>query len=315
MNKRKSTPKSLPTCTVEYYQTLFDDYLTYQRGLSLGYRQQLCRVTRLFINESFGSEVIDFSRVTAKNVVDFISNFASHESPHRTQSLACSLRTLLRFLHLKNFISTDLSTAIPRVAVWRLDRAPNYLTKKELKLVLKYCDRKTLNGLRDYTVIRILSSLGLRAFELAQLTLDDIDWENGEITIKGKGSRSSRLPITQELGEDIVSYLIHGRPFCSSRSLFLSAFQPFHRLTGKIIGGIIVRAFKRAGIDKKGKAHLMRHSLARFLLNAGASLQEVGDVLRHQSINTTAIYAKVDFKRLESLALPWPGNLDGGGVL
>ena len=175
MNKRKNTPKILPTCTAEYYKTLFDDYLTYQRVLSQGYRQQLCRVTRLFLNECFGSEVIDFSRVTAKNVVDFISNFSSHESPHRTQSIACCLRALLRFLHLKNLISTDLSTAIPRVAVWRLDRVPNYLTKNELKLVLKHCDRKTLNGLRDYTIIRILSSLGLRAFEVAQLSLDDID--------------------------------------------------------------------------------------------------------------------------------------------
>lgn len=315
MYKRKNIPIALPTCTAEYYQTLFDDYLTYQRRLSLRYRQQLCRVARLFLNESCGSEVIDFNRVTAKNVLDFISNLSSHESPYRTQNIACCLRTFLRFLHLKNFISTDLSIVIPRVAVWRLDRVPNYLTKKELKLVLRCCDRKTLNGLRDYTVIRILSSLGLRASEVAQLTLDDFDWENGEITIKGKGSRSSRLPIMQELGEDIVSYLVHGRPSCPSRSLFLSATQPFHRLTGRTISKIVACAFKRAGIDKKRKAHLMRHSLARFLLNAGASLQEVGDVLRHQSINTTAIYAKVDFKRLELLALPWPENSDIGGVL
>jgi integrase/recombinase XerD len=225
----------------------------------------------------------------------------------------CHLRTLLKFLCLKNFISSDLSAAIPRIAVWRLDGIPDYLTKKELKTILNHCDRKTLKGLRDYTIIRILSSLGLRAFEVAQLTLEDIDWENGEITIKGKGLRISRLPLMQDIGEDIVAYLMHGRPSCASRSLFLSVVQPFDGLKSRTISTIVGHAFRRANIHKKGKAHLLRHSLARFLLNAGASLQEVGDILRHKSINTTAIYAKVDFNRLKSLALPWP-NINLGGI-
>lgn len=313
MNNRKNMVIS--NCTIEYYQVLFADYLKYQRGLSLDYRKRLCKMAQLFLQTHSGSEIIDFSRITAKYVIDFISNIANHKSPHRTQNIACYLRTILKFLHLKNFISSDLSRAIPRVAVWKLDGVPEYLTKKEIELVLKNCDRKKIKGLRDYAIIRIISSLGLRAFEVAQLTLDDIDWENGEITIKGKGLQSSQLPLMQDLGEDLVAYLVQGRPSCPSRSLFLSAFQPFHGLTSKTISTIVGHAFARADIHKKGKAHLIRHSLASFLLNSGASLQEVGDVLRHKSINTTAIYAKVDFKRLESLALPWPVNLNIGGVL
>ena len=155
----------------------------------------------------------------------------------------------------------------------------------------------------------------MRACEIANLTLEDFDWVNGELIVKGKGSRINRMPLTQDLGDDLVAYLINGRPRCSSRILFISAYPPYHGLLPRAISQIVARAFKRASLNKKGKAHLFRHSLATHLLNKGATLQQVGDVLRHQSINTTAIYAKVDFNRLRQLTQAWPGNLNFGGTV
>jgi site-specific recombinase XerD len=181
-------------------------------------------------------------------------------------------------------------------------------------ILLQNCHKSTPEGLRDYTIICLILNLGLRASEVAKLTLDDIDWRNGEITVKGKGSTSSRLPLTQELGDDLVFYLQKSRPITATRFFFNSFHPPYRGLSSISITRIIGRAFKRASLKKKGKAHLLRHTFATRLLDNGASLQEVGRLLRHKSINTSAIYAKVDFNKLRSLVVPWPVNFNFGGV-
>lgn len=209
----------------------------------------------------------------------------------------------------------DYSGIVPHAPVWRMERIPDFLSDDEIVKIQRVCDKKTSVGLRDYTILRVLGGLGLRASEIARLMLEDFDWTNGELIVHGKGLRISKMPLTQALGDVIVTYLLNGRPHCSSRSLFISAYPPFHGLISRSVSQIVARIFIRAGLKKKGKAHLLRHSFATKLINKGATLQQVGDVLRHQSIDTTAIYAKVDFKRLRPLALPWPGNLDFGGVL
>lgn len=301
--------------TADHYIRLYDDYLKYQRGLSVVYRRHLCRVARSFFHACFGSELIDTKLIAPNDVKNFVYQYASRVSPSSTQNIASGLRSLLKFLKFKNFVTSDFSAAIPPIARWKGDRMPSYLSDQEVAILLQHCNTTTPAGLMDYTIVCLILGLGLRASEVAKLTLDDIDWSNGEIIVKGKGQVSSKLPLAQKLGNDLVLYLRNGRPFSSSRFFFISFQPPFGGLNSITITKIIEKAFKRAGLKKKGKAHLLRHTFATKLINRGSSLQGIGMLLRHKCINTTAIYAKVDFSKLRSLALPWPGNLTFGGTL
>jgi site-specific recombinase XerD len=300
--------------TLEDYIILFNEYLKNQRGLSTVYRLHVCNIGRLFLRARFGSRAIHPSQIKINDITDFINGYARHDSPRRTQAMTSALRSFLRFLKFKNMTALDFSTVVPRVAVWKQDRIPDFLTELEVKKLLNHCDKKTPMGLRDYTILRLLSGLGLRAGEVANLKIEDFDYTNGELIIHGKGPRISRLPLTQDLGDDLVAYLLK-RPSSSSRSFFVSTNRPFQGLKVSSISLTVGKLLQRLGLKKKGKAQLLRHSLATSLLNKGASLQEVGEVLRHQSIDSTAIYAKVDFNRLRPLALPWPGHLDFGGAV
>jgi site-specific recombinase XerD len=301
---------------LESHITLFNRYLKNQRGLAPSSRREACRIGRLFLHFIFGSKALHLRQIKINDITSFINECAQHKSPHYVQHITSSLRSFLRFLKFEALVDIDFSTVVPHVAIWKQDQIPAFLTKQEVHQLLKGCDKSTSMGLRDYTILRLALGLGLRACEISNLTLEDFDWDNGVVVIRGKGSKISHLPITQDLGDDLVIYLLKGRPICLPRRFFVSINQPFHGLDSQGIGNIIGRALKRVGLKKKGrKAHSLRHTFATLLLNKGASLQEVGDVLRHQSINTTTIYAKVDFKRLRPLALPWLGNLSFGGSL
>ena len=176
--------------------------------------------------------------------------------------------------------------------------------------MLKDCDRQTAIGRRDYAILLLLARLGLRAGEVVALNLEDIDWDNGHITVRAKGGRWAQLPLPAEVGEGIAVYLRQDRPRGSCRRVFLRHRAPFVGLANSIaISSLVMRALKSAGVDSERKgAHLFRHGLATEMLRQGASLDEIGDLLRHQSPNTTAIYAKVDLVALRPLALPWPGG-------
>ena len=321
MNKRKinlkgkSLARGNQQSRAETIIILFDAYLKNQRGLSENYRKQSCNIGRLFLKTRFESGAIHLNQIKANDIMSFVYHYARSGSPSRTQHMASSLRSFLQFLKFKNFVVINFTGVVPSVAMWKQDRIPNFLTEQEVKILLKHCEIDSSIGLRDYTILRLLLSLGLRACEVAHLMLSDFDWTNGELIICGKGSKVSRLPIMEDLGNDLVRYLLQGRPSCSSKNLFVSVIQPFQGLTSRSITHIVKVALERAGLRKRGAAHLLRHTLATQLLNKGASLQEVGQVLRHQSIDTTAIYAKVDFNRLRTLALSWPGKLKFGGSL
>lgn len=300
--------------TADHYFNLYDDYLENQKCISLRYRQHLCRIATLFVYACFGKKSIDLKLIKPKHLKEFIYEYASSVSPATVRNVSYALRSFLRFLKLKNLINNDFSAAIPPIASWKGDQIPSYLTSKEVLDVLHHCDKTTSAGLIEYTIIRLILSLGLRASEVAKLTLDDFDWIKGEIFIKGKNSANSRLPLTQELGNDLVVYLRKGRPSTSSRFFFVSFQPPYNGLKSISVTRIVGKVFKRAGLNKKGKAHLLRHTFATRLLGNGASLEEIRRLLRHKSIDTTAIYAKVDFNRLRSITLPWPGNLNFGDV-
>ena len=201
---------------------------------------------------------------------------------------------------------------VPTVANWDLSELPKFLKPEEVESLLQSCDKSSLIGKRDYAVLLLLARLGLRSGEVVHMVLEDIDWEAGELIIRGKSARQDRLPLLQDVGEALATYLCHGRPHCSSRRVFIRQLAPHKGFSSSTaIGDIIRRAFARAGLQRMHKgAHLLRHSLATQMLNQGVSLNEIGEILRHQQPHTTEIYAKVNWGALRALAQPWPGGFN-----
>jgi integrase len=220
--------------------------------------------------------------------------------------MVCALRSLLRFLHVQGWIATPLATAVPSVRR-RREGLPRGLAAGQVRLLLESCDRERPAGRRDFAILMLLARLGLRRGEVAALEVDDVDWRAGEVVIRGKGARIDRLPLSIDVGEALVDYLRDGRPRGFGRRLVLPARAPYDELSPSAVTAVVMRACKRAGIAPVG-AHRLRHTIASELLRRGAPLPEIGQLLRHQSIDTTAIYAKVDRGALSRLALAWPGS-------
>lgn len=243
----------------------------------------------------------------ARDVHAFVLQATRQLSVPAAKQLVSSLRALLRFLHVSGVVDRDLLGAVPGVRTYSLSHLPRGLNPDEVSRLLAAPKRSEAKGLRDYAVLVMLARLGLRAGELAALELDDIDWRRGELTVRGKGRRVERLPLPADVGEALATYLRAARPSDGSRALFLTVQAPRRPLGRGGVGSIVVRAGRAAGIERAG-AHRLRHSVATELLRAGASLNEVGQVLRHASAASTAIYAKVDDATLVELARPWPGR-------
>jgi site-specific recombinase XerD len=222
------------------------------------------------------------------------------------KAMVTSLRAFLRFAHATGRTAVPLAGAVPAVASWQVTSLPRGLKAAEIERLLAGCDRDTPVGLRDYAVLSLLARLGLRGAEAAGLQLGDIDWRAGEIAVTGKGSRTERLPLPAPAGEALAAWLEQGRPKCESRSVFVTVRRPYRPLTPESVRAVMGRACERVGLERRG-THRFRHALATEMLRAGASLPEVGQVLRHRSMLSTAVYAKVDQNALRPLARHWPG--------
>jgi integrase/recombinase XerD len=229
----------------------------------------------------------------------------------RVQLMTTALRSFLRFARYRGDIEKDLAACIPAVANWKQSTLPRAIPPDHVEQVLNSVNRKTAMGRRDYAILVILARLGLRAGEIRPLTLEDLDWKEGLITVRGKAGRFSQLPLPKDVGAAIADYLRHGRPTTESRCVFLRAKAPAGGSQGQSgVGSMVRHALQRAGIDSPRKgAHQFRHALACQMLKQGASLSEIGELLRHRSPQTTAIYAKVDLDSLAALALSWPGGV------
>jgi integrase len=223
--------------------------------------------------------------------------------------LVTVLRSLLRYLYVAGLIGAPLQWAVPGVADLRDRSLPRGLEPAVLAKLLAGCDRRRTVGRRDYAILLLLARLGLRAGEVAALRLDDVDWRRGELLVRGKGDRHERLPLPADVGEALVSYLCR-RPKSECRIVFLKVIAPAGPLSGKAIWGVVHDACVRAGIPSVGP-HRLRHTAATGMLREGASLEEIAEVLRHQQLKTTAVYAKVDRMALRALAQPWP---EGGAA-
>jgi integrase len=209
---------------------------------------------------------------------------------------------------VQGIISSSLVSAVPASARWRLAGVPKYLTQPQVELLLVACTPATAVGRRDLAIVTVLARLGLRAGEVAGLELGDIDWRRGEITVSGKADRRERLPLPVDVGESVVAYLSGSRPpVREHRAVFLAARPPYRPMTRGSITQVVARAARRAGLGTV-YAHRLRHSAATAMLGGGASLEEIGQVLRHRHALTTAGYAKVEHDRLRELARPWPGE-------
>ncbi len=303
----------IPTTIHTPLQQIEDDfkrYLAQERGLSLAAQVNYLPFILKFLHEHFGRGPIRFTRLYAKDVIGFVQRHAPHLGPKRASLMGTALRTFLRYLQLRGEIASDLSSCVPSVANWQLSTLPKFLQPHQVQCVLDHCDRQTPQGQRDYAILLLLARLGVRACEVVTLTLDDINWNAAELTIQGKGPRRAKLPLPHDVGEALALYLKQGRPSCSSRRVFIRLRAPIQGFANSIaISTLVARALKRAGVESPCTgAHLFRHTLATQMLHQGASLEEISQLLRHQSFNTTAIYAKVDLTALQPLAQPWPGG-------
>lgn len=229
----------------------------------------------------------------------------------RWSALRCrtALRMFLRFLIAEGRCRAGLLGAIPVVPHWRLTELPRYLAAEDVERLIACCDPTSRVGKRDLAILLLLARLGLRAGDIVQMHLSDIDWNGAWLHVSGKSRRQTRLPLTQEVGQAIATYIQYSRFPAQTDALFLRARAPYRALGSHCaVSAIVDRAFRRARVQRPGRgaAHLLRHSVASSMLRQGASLQEISALLRHRSIETTQIYAKVDIAGLEKIAQPWP---------
>lgn len=289
----------------------YADYLEKERGLAAATLANYLPLVHRFLVDRFGERgPLDLGSLSAADVIDHVERHAHVGSRGRAKLMATALRSFFRFLRQRGDLAVDLAAAVPCVAHWRLASLPKGLDPEQVEVVLRACDRTTAIGRRDYAILLLLARLGLRAGEVVSLTLDDIDWANGTLVVHGKGPRRDLMPLMPDVGEAMVAYLRDGRPTCSTRRLFVRARAP-HRgfATSVAICVVVEKSLARAGVEfpRKG-AHIMRHALATGMLQRGASLGEIGDVLRHRHPDTTMLYTKVDLAALRPLARPWLGG-------
>lgn len=251
----------------------------------------------------------DPNRLDAQSLRQFVLERSRKCGWAAAKQCTTALRMFLRFLIAEGKCAAGLDAAIPAVAHWRLSSLPRYLQAEDVERVIASCDPASAVGLRDRAILLLLARLALRAGDISQLRLEDIKWTEALISVSGKSRRETQLPLTQEVGQAVVEYLQHGRPQSDSTAVFIRSRAPFRAFANHCaISVIVARAMRRAGVTcpSRGAAHVLRHSAASSMLRQGASLQEIADVLRHRSIETTQIYAKVDVIALRSIAQPWP---------
>jgi site-specific recombinase XerD len=295
-----------PLTPVESAVVEYARYLTRERGLAGGTVYGYVQVAELFLRRwvAPGGD-LDLSGVNAEAVTRFVVGESRRRSAGAAQVVVTAMRSLLRFLFFEGRIAQPLAPAVPAVSLPK-GFLPRGLDDAALAALLAGCDTSTVIGRRDLAILTLLCRFGLRAGEVAGLELDDVDWRHGELVIKGKGSRWDRLPLPVDVGEALADYLSAGRPRVQSRALFLRVQAPIGAMSSSNVTTIVGRACRRAGVAPAG-AHRLRHSAATAMLRTGASLVEIGQVLRQSNLATTAVYAKVDRVALRALAQPWPG--------
>ena len=288
----------------------FEQYLLHERALVRATVVNYLPFIRRFLTNRFGNGRVRLSQLRARDVLRFVQRQAPRLHLKRAKLLTTALRSFLHYARYCGAVTLDLAAAVPAVANWSMSSIPRAIPADAVRQLLASINRRTPMGCRDYAILLVLARLGLRASEVACLELDDLDWEAGQVTVRGKRGVRAALPVPADVGAAIVTYLRRGRPHTPSRRVFLRTRAPIRGFVGASAIACVVRhALERAAINAPTKgAHQFRHGLATEMLRRGASLTEIGAILRHRSPEATTIYAKVDLDALRTLALPWPGG-------
>lgn len=306
------SPPKVPTA-LELLQQEYDAYLRNQRGLSDSTIYDCHRFMDRFMTLRFGEVIGDLNDISPDDVVAFLCKIRSGDKPYRDKTPPSHLRAMFRFLFWSGKTKRDLVNAVPRVALPPQSHLPRYLSPEAVEQLIASVKSDDPVSRRNYAMLLLVARLGLRAPEVIAIQLDDIDWRAGTILIRGKGKQHDRMPLPEDAGEAIVEYIRNGRRG-SSRVLFVSSKVPYSPFVDAAILNIMLRdAFDRTGLRPPQKyvgSHVLRHSLATDMLRKGASLDEIGDMLRHRSRVSTTIYAKHDIEGLRAIAREWP---DQGG--
>jgi len=295
--------------------TDFETYLVKQRGLSPCTIGHALGFATRFLDHRFGNRTIELPRLRATDTIDFVQHVLARRTPYRDKTVTTHLRTFFQYLFARGETATNLALSIPKTAQRWDARLPRHLSSDGVEAVLASVRGNPRHGARDYAMLLLMARLGLRAPEVIAIRLDDSDWRAGELMVRGKGELHDRVPISPEVGEALSRYLHDERGPTTCRAVFVSHREP-HRAfkNGQIVNAILKDALAATGqkpVTPYVGSHVLRHSLAIRLVNAGASLDEVGDVLRHRSRSSTMMYARLDIDGLRPIAQPWPV---GGGV-
>ncbi len=287
----------------------YGEHLISNRGASEKTRELYGGYGRDFLTTTFRNRKFDPGSLDRSDILRFVKRCARRYKPKTMKLVTTSLRSVLRFLNLRGVCDARLVEAVPTLPCWKLAGLPPSLTDDELSRFLASFDRKTACGQRGYAIVACMVFLGLRADEVARLRLDDIDWDKGilRITVR-KSRRTSCLPLPKRVGRALVAYIRGHRPVASERFVFVRHIHARGgSLNSRAVRSVVRKAFRRAGVNAPSQgSHILRHTAATQMIRKGATLKDVADVLRHQSLMTTAIYTKVDLPTLRRVALPWP---------
>jgi site-specific recombinase XerD len=302
-------PESVVT-PVDVLLGQYRSWMEQDRGLAPATVLRYENTARRFLRErAVAGGVFDPAGLAGVDVNAFLLRECARVSAGSAKGRVAELRSVLRFLYLEGLTPRQLGTAVPPVGGWRFATLPPpTMSAVDVQRLLDSCERSTEVGVRDFAIMMLVARLGLRSIEVARLELRDVDWRSGELVVRGKGRRQDRLPLPTGVGEALVAYLSGGRNPARARHVFLTCRAPRGPIRADLVGDVVERACHRAGLPHVGP-HRLRHALAGELLRQGAGLVAISQVLRHQDLATTALYAKVDLGALRQVAQPWPGTL------
>ena len=292
----------------------YEETLITVRGLAAGTTQSFLIVAQEMLRKLRGQSLQQLRTWTPERVARYVIRVADGHRASTNKRMASAIRSFLRFLLQDGWVALDLSAAVPTFAHWRLATLPETLHEDEVAKLTAVADPRTPLGRRDRAIVLCLSELGLRASDVVDLRLTGVDWTARTLQVHRRKDRESALvPMTRKLSDALRVYVRHGRPACSTPNLFVIHQAPVGKpLTKRGLCNMVLRLARRAGLgDRVHGTHILRHTFASRMLRSGASVKQIADLLGHESIDTTMIYAKVDFDALAEVALPWPGAKEG----
>jgi site-specific recombinase XerD len=301
-----------PATPTEQFLMDYDHYLDRVHGAALTTRRKYLYFARQLLVSVFPAGELEWEALRAETLTRFVQQETACRRGFGRKSPGAAVRIFLRYLVTRGLVPAGLEAAVPGMRVWTHASLPEHLSSEEVSRLLTTVSADgTAMGRRNYALLLLLARLGLRALEAARLRLDDVDWRTGVVVLRARKTHRERvLPLPEDVGQALLAYLRHGRPATPCRELFLEHTAPYHPLqTASAITKVVKRLLPKAGIARRSSgAHLFRHTVATQMVRRGASFKAVADVLGHQSLQTTGLYAKLDLAALAQVALPWPGG-------